>query len=68
MPQTPSVLPSDIIKVIEDNKNLFQKGIPISSDSSWTNIANTLNNFLIPKHLYTIVKTNKYNEQQVLAK
>jgi len=68
MPRPPSVLPTDIIKAIEDNKNLFQNGIPIPSDSSWTKIANTLNNILTPKHLYTIVKNNKYNVQQVLAK
>jgi hypothetical protein len=68
MPRSPSVLPADIIKAIEDNKYFFQGGIPIPSDSSWTKIANTLNNVLTPKHLYTIVNNNRYNVQQVLAK
>jgi len=68
MPRTPSVLPSDIIKAIEDNKIFFQNGIPIPSDSSWPQIASTLNNLLTLKHLYTIVKNNRYNVQQVLAK
>ncbi|CAI6376027.1 unnamed protein product [Macrosiphum euphorbiae] len=68
MPRPPSVLPTDIIKAIEDNKMFFQSGIPVPSDLSWTKIANTLNNLLTPKHLYTIVKNNRYNVQQVLAK
>jgi len=68
MHRPPSVLPTDIIKAIKDNTIFFQSGIPVSSDSSWTKIANTLNNLLTPKHLYTIVKNNRYNVQQVLAK
>jgi len=68
MPRSPSVLPTDIIKAIEDNQNVFQKGIPIPSDSIWTKIATTLNNLITPKHLYTIVKNNRYNVQKVFAK
>lgn len=68
MPRRPACGSDDIIKVISAAKEqiITRQNIAVPSEKVWVDLSQQLNNKVLPKNLYTFVKTNRHNIRQIL--